>query len=311
LNHSTPNKFIINLAGPTASGKTSLAVTLAQYFGAEIFSADSRQVYREMNIGTAKPDEEQLEKIRHHFIGHISIQQRYSAGIYMNELKMALESYFASKNIAIVAGGTGLYFRALMEGLADFPDITEEAQKTVNEGYRSGGLAWLREQILLLDPILECEMDLQNARRMLRALELMRTIGKPLSQIRAMYEKEALPYPSVNIYLDVPRDQLYHRINSRVDAMMSQGLFEEVKGLLPYRDIPALETVGYTELFNVIDGISDLEEATELIKRNTRRYAKRQMTWFRKYGDWHFFSPQDIEGMIACIKNSVYTAEQV
>lgn len=311
MTQSTLNKFIIYLAGPTASGKTSLAVTLAQYFDAEIFSADSRQVYRELNIGTAKPDQEQLEKIRHHFIGHISIQQRYSAGIYMNELKTALESYFVSKNIAIVAGGTGLYFRALMEGLADFPDITEEAQKTVNEGYRSGGLSWLREQIILLDPLLESEMDLQNARRMLRALELMLTTGKPLSQIRAMYEKDALPYPSVNIYLDVPRDQLYNRINSRVETMMAQGLFEEVKGLLPFRDIPALETVGYTELFNVIDGISDLEEATELIKRNTRRYAKRQMTWFRKYGDWHFFSPEDLNGIIACIEMELLSKLQI
>jgi len=310
LTQSALNKFIIYLAGPTASGKTSLAVTLAQYFDAEIFSADSRQVYRELNIGTAKPDQEQLEKFRHHFIGHISIQQRYSAGIYMNELKMALESYFVSKNIAIVAGGTGLYFRALMEGLADFPDITEEAQKTVNEGYRSGGLPWLREQIILLDPLLESEMDLQNARRMLRALELMLTTGKPLSQIRATYEKEALPFPSANIYLDVPRDHLYHRINNRVDTMMAQGLFEEVKGLLPYRDIPALETVGYTELFNVIDGMSDLEEATELIKRNTRRYAKRQMTWFRKYGDWHFFSPEDLKGIISCIEMELLSKVQ-
>lgn len=308
MTHSPPNKFIIYLAGPTASGKTSLAVTLAQYFDAEIFSADSRQVYREMNIGTAKHDEKQLEKIRHHFISHVSIQQRYSAGIYLNEMKLALEVYFSSKNIAIVAGGTGLYFRALMEGLADFPDITEEAQKTVSEGYRSGGLPWLREQIMLHDPTLEFEMDLQNDRRMLRALELMLTTGKPLSQLRAIYQNEALPYPSVNIYLEVPRDQLYHRINNRVDAMMSQGLFEEVKGLIPFRNVPALETVGYTELFSVIDGISNLEEATELIKRNTRRYAKRQMTWFRKYGDWHLFSPEDITGIIACIQNGIDTA---
>ncbi len=310
MTHSPPNKFIIYLAGPTASGKTSLAVTLAQYFDAEIFSADSRQVYREMNIGTAKPGQELLEKIRHHFIGHVSIQQRYSAGIYLNEMKMALEAYFTTKNIAIVVGGTGLYFRSLMEGLADFPDITKEAQEIVSEGCRSGGLPWLREHVILHDPALEFEMDLQNDRRMIRALELMLTTGKPLSQIRAIYEKDALPYPSVNIYLEVPRDELYQRINNRVDAMMSQGLFEEVQELIPFRNLPALETVGYSELFNVIDGISDLEGATELIKRNTRHYAKRQMTWFRKYGDWQFYSPEDIEGMIACIQNIVFTSEQ-
>ena len=309
MTYSVPNNFIIYLAGPTASGKTSLAIQLGQYFGAEIFSADSRQVYREMNIGTAKPNPEQLESIPHHFVGHVSIHQQYSAGIYARELKSTLEAYFKRNTIAIIVGGTGLYFRSLMEGLADFPEIPESIQNKVSEGFQMGGLPWLQQQIRLLDPALDTGIDWQNPRRLVRALELILTIEKPLSHSRKDFHQEALPYPSVNIYIDVPRDELYRRINDRVDDMMLQGLFEEVTSLLPYRNCTALETVGYSELFDVLDGALNIDEAVDRIKRNTRRYAKRQMTWFRKYGDWQRCNADTTNSLITFIENSMLSVK--
>ena len=268
--------------GPTAVGKTSLAIHLAKEFDAEIFSSDSRQIFKEMNIGTAKPSEQELNEIKHHFISTRSIKENYSAGMYENDVIDALSNYFQHADIAILCGGTGLYIDAVIEGLDKFPEITPEAEAKVDTIFNSLGISGLQSELEKLDPEYYLQVDPQNSRRLTRALKVICASGKKYSSFLNQ-EKPKRTFSTINVLLERPRELLYDRINQRVDNMLQLGQLEEAKSLHAYKDLRALQTVGYQELFEYFDGILDFETAKAEIKKNTRRYAKRQITWFKKY----------------------------
>ncbi|MCO6462829.1 MAG: tRNA (adenosine(37)-N6)-dimethylallyltransferase MiaA [Saprospiraceae bacterium] len=299
------NKFLIVLAGPTAVGKTAVAIQLAQDLQCEIFSADSRQIYREMSIGTAKPNDDELMKVKHHFINHISIHQAYTVGHYVKEVNEKLEAYFEDQDIAILTGGTGMYINALLHGIDDFPDVDSATHKLIVGEYEEKGIEWLQQQVASVDPIYYNEVDVQNPRRLLRALEIYRMSGKPYSTFLKTKNTERYHYHVVEILLEMPREELYHRINTRVENMMVNGLESEARALYQFRGIKALDTVGYRELFSYFDGTIDINRAVELIKQNSRRYAKRQMTWFKKYGNWSIFNPKHYSEILDYVRNAI------
>lgn len=276
------NKKLIVIGGPTASGKTALAVKLALEHGAEVFSADSRQIYRELNIGVARPTEEEMQGVPHHFINCVSIHEDYSVGRYEAELLAALETYYQNHVTAILVGGTGLYLKAITHGIDSFPDIPEEINAQLQTEWESSGLEPLTEELLQKDPDTYATLDLQNPRRVLRALAVIRATGQPFSAFKSGENKER-PFSIDYHILQPDREQLYDRINRRVDHMMELGLLEEARTLYPFRHLKALETVGYSELFDYFDSTSTLAEAVDKIKQHTRNYAKRQITWFRRY----------------------------
>jgi tRNA dimethylallyltransferase len=298
-------KYIITVAGPTASGKSTLAIRLAKYFDAEIISADSRQIYKEMNIGTAKPSSKDLKEILHHFINHISIEDEYSAGKFETEVLAFLKVYFTHKDIAILVGGTGLYLRAVLEGFDDFPDTDAEVLLVLEQLLQEKGLTYLGEMLKTKDSEYYQKVDLSNSRRVIRALSIIESTGKTYSSFLKNSSTVQRDFESINILLDVPRAQLYSNINQRVEEMLLIGLEEEVKMLIPYKDKKSLQTVGYAELFEYFAGKIDYASSIELIKRNSRRYAKRQMTWFRKYGDWQTFTPEELDKIIDYIENKI------
>ncbi len=288
------NKFLVILAGPTGIGKSSIAIHLAKTYNAEIFSADSRQIYKEMNVGTAKPTRSELDDTGHHFIGEISIFEKYSVGHYETDLNLRLESYFKSNDIAIMAGGTGLYLRAIMEGLDEFPEVPTKITDELNNSFVLSGLEYLRDTLQQLDPEYYASMDNFNHRRLIRALSVIKASGKTYSSFLLQKKSKEKNYIVIPILLEMSREELYERINLRVEEMISCDLEAEAKLLHQFRGIQALETVGYQELFDYFEGKYDLRMAVDLIKQNSRRYAKRQMTWFRKYGEWKRFHPQHI-----------------
>lgn len=301
-NHLKDNKFLVVIAGPTASGKTRLAADVAGKYYAEVFSADSRQIYREMNIGTARPTMDEMAGIPHHFIGEASIFDSWSTGRYIQNLSERLSDYFTSHEVAVLSGGTGLYIKALLEGLDNFPAISESTKTIVREKFARLGIRYLKEELLIRDPVYYEMADTDNPRRLIRALEVCLEAGVPYSSFFGTATKPRPLFTPVMILLEWPREELYCRINERVDRMMAQGLLEEARGLLPYRGIPALDTVGYRELFDYLEGKTDFKTAVSLIRQNTRRYAKRQMTWFRKYGDWTVFHPEAKEDIFRHIE---------
>ena len=276
------NKKLIVIGGPTASGKTALAVKLALELGAEVFSADSRQIYRELNIGVARPTAEEMQGIPHHFINCVSIHEDYSVGRYEAELLAALDTNYQNRDTAILVGGTGLYLKAITHGIDSFPDIPEEINVQLQTEWETSGLDPLTEELLQKDPATHATLDLQNPRRVLRALAVIRATGQPFSAFKSGENKER-PFSIDYHILQPDRDQLYDRINRRVDHMMELGLLEEARALYPFRHLKALETVGYSELFAYFDGACTLQEAIDKIKQHTRNYAKRQTTWFRRY----------------------------
>ncbi|HMR19864.1 MAG TPA: tRNA (adenosine(37)-N6)-dimethylallyltransferase MiaA [Sphingobacterium sp.] len=285
-------KTLVAVVGPTAVGKTATAIFLAQHFGTTVISADSRQFYREMNIGTAKPDKEELAAVEHHFIDSHSIAEEYSAGDFERDALALLDKLFQKKDIVILVGGSGLFVRALCEGLDDLPKAPEDVRTSLNKTFAEKGLAPLKQRLQQIDPDYYAVADIDNPQRVIRALEVYETTGKPMS----FYQKKDVlqrPFDVVTIGLHMDRETLYEQINLRVDKMMATGLLEEVKSLLPYRHKPALLTVGYAELFAYLDGEVSLDEAVGNIKQNSRRYAKRQITWFKKYGNTTWFEPQD------------------
>ncbi len=295
-------RYLIVIGGPTAAGKTSTAIRIAKHFGIEIISADSRQFYQEMSIGTAKPNAEELAQASHHFINNLSIQDSYSVGAYEKEVLEKLEQLFEENKAAILVGGSGLYIRAVCEGLDEFPTVPEAIKKELVEQFEQEGIAPLQASLQELDPAYFAEVDTANPHRLIRALSVIKASGEPFSKFRNQAPKKR-PFEIIKIVLEMDREALYDRINKRVDQMLEAGLLEEAKALHPHRHLNALQTVGYEELFNYFEGKTSLEEAIELIKRNSRRYAKRQMTWFRKKQDWQRFSPSDIEGVLKYLQN--------
>ncbi|MDX1543814.1 MAG: tRNA (adenosine(37)-N6)-dimethylallyltransferase MiaA [Christiangramia sp.] len=275
------NNFLINIIGPTAIGKTSLAIAVAHHFNTEIISADSRQFFKEMKIGTAVPDAEELEAAPHHFIQHISIEDKYSVGDYEREAIHKLNELFTKHKAVVMVGGSGLYIKAVTEGLDDFPEVDPGIRENLNRHLEVDGIDWLQQKLFILDPEHYKNIDVQNPHRLIRALEICIGTGKSYSSFLDK-EKPGRNFKSISIGLTGDRELIYDRINKRVDLMIENGLVDEAKGLYPNRDLNALNTVGYKELFQYLDGETDLETAISEIKKNTRRFAKRQLTWFRK-----------------------------
>jgi len=297
-------KTLIAIVGPTAVGKTAMAISLAQYFKTEIISADSRQFYREMSIGTAKPDAEELAAAPHHFINSHSIAQDYSAGDFEREALRLLDKLFEQHDVVVMVGGSGLFVRALCEGLDDLPKAGEEVRERLNNEMAQLGIEKMKERLKAIDPAYYQVADVDNPQRVVRALEVFEATGNPMS----FYHKKDVdkrPFNILTIGLNMGRSQLYERINLRVDRMMETGLLEEVNSLLQFRSKPALLTVGYAELFDYLDGNISLEDAVDKIKQNSRRYAKRQITWFKKYGDTSWFQPTETAAIIAFINSKL------
>lgn len=294
---------LIVLVGPTAVGKTGIAIRLAKHFRTEVISADSRQVFREMEIGTAKPSVEELSAVTHHFINSRSISQGYDAGTYGAEAREMLDKIFDGNPIAVLCGGSGLYIKAVLEGFDDYPSIPAQIREDLIGEFEIQGLPWLQREISTNDPEYFEVVDRNNPQRLMRALEVIRFTGKPFSGFQKK-ERKVLPFEVVKIGLTLDREILYQRIDSRMDEMIAKGLFEEAKALFPQRNLPALQTVGYQEIFDFLNGKHDREEAIRLLKRNTRHYAKRQLTWFTKDKEIRWFSPDDWEGILsACELN--------
>lgn len=279
------------MSGPTAVGKTAYAIGLAQKYNTAIISADSRQCFRELNIGVAKPTEEQLHKVRHYFINSHSIHDEVNAKVFEEYALDAVKEIFSKNDIAIMVGGTGLYIKAFMQGFDEFPPVDKEVVNMVNEGYRINGLLWLQNEVKKNDPLFDQKGEMQNPQRMLRALSVKLSTGSSVMELRSG-KKIKRDFKIKNILLELPREKLYSNINHRVDQMMEQGMLQEAEDLFKYRSLNALQTVGYKELFDFLEGkkmddgsLISLEKAVEEIKKNTRHYAKRQITWFKKMID--------------------------
>ncbi|NAY90720.1 tRNA (adenosine(37)-N6)-dimethylallyltransferase MiaA [Muricauda sp. JGD-17] len=275
------NKVLIAIVGPTAIGKTSLGIFLANHFETEIISADSRQFFKEMEIGTAAPSAEELNQVPHHFIQHKSIQDSYSVGDFEKEALDKLDELFQNQNIVILVGGSGLYVDAVIQGLDQFPKIKPGLRDALNLKLKEHGLVSLQEDLKKYDPEYHKIVDLENPHRLIRALEVSITANRPYSSFLNQ-KKEPRPFQHLYVGLHAPREVIYERINLRVDQMMEAGLLEEVKRLYPQRNLNALQTVGYRELFDYMDAKYTLDFAISEIKKNTRRFAKRQLTWLRK-----------------------------
>lgn len=294
------NKRLVVIVGPTGSGKTDLSIRLAQHYGAPVLSTDSRQVYRGMEIGTAQPTAMQLQTVEHHFIGTHELKDCFNCGTFEIEALALLEELFATHDHVIAVGGSGLYVRALCEGMDDLPQADEALRDDLMRRLETEGLPALAEQLQGLDPTYYEAMDRQNPARVVRALEVCLQTGRPYSELRTGRRCKR-PFRIVKIGVDLPREVLYERIDCRVDRMLEDGLEAEARELYPYRHLNALQTVGYRELFDYFDGRTTFDEAVTLIKRNTRRYAKRQLTWFRRDPEVRWFPPDAVEAMISYV----------
>ena len=294
--HVLENKHLIVLAGPTASGKTATAIKLAKALDAEIISADSRQFYKELSIGTAAPTAEELSQVKHHFVHNLSIEDKYDVADYERDVLSFLKQYFKTKDIAIMTGGSGLFIDAVCNGLDEMPDISEEVRDRVSKMLETDGIEALQKEVEKVDNEYYQVVDRQNPRRLQRALEVYYQTGKPYSTFRQRNVAKR-DFDIVKLAILWDRDKLIERINLRVDMMMQQGLLDEVKSVYPKRHLNSLNTVGYKELFDYLDGKCTLEQAVEQIKINTRQYAKRQMTWLRKNGDYQWFTIDEVDGI--------------
>ena len=297
---STKRGTLIVVVGPTGSGKSALAVKLAQHYNAPVISTDSRQVFRNMAIGTAQPTAEELAAAKHYFIADREVEDDFNCGKYEVEALALLERLFAENRYVVAVGGSGLYIQALCEGMDSLPEADDSLRAELKARLASEGLEVLADELRRLDPKYAEEVDIHNPARVMRALEVCITTGRPYSEQRVGKVAER-PFNIVKVGTDMPRDVLYERINRRVDMMVEQGLVAEAMAMYPKRHLNALQTVGYRELFEHFDGNCSLDEAIELIKRNSRRYAKRQLTWFRRDESTGWYSPDDIEGVVAFI----------
>ncbi|MCS6821293.1 MAG: tRNA (adenosine(37)-N6)-dimethylallyltransferase MiaA [Microscillaceae bacterium] len=286
--------LLLAIVGATASGKTAWAIRIAQKLQTEILSADSRQFFREMTIGTAKPTTQELAQVPHHFINSHSITQNYNAGQYEIEALACLEKLFQTYSVVVLVGGSGLYIKALCEGIDEMPAVLPEVRAELNQIYQTRGLSTLLQWLKEKDEVYYQQVDKANPQRVIRALEVCLSTQQPYSQFRKKHPKERF-FEVQKIAINLPRKVLYDRINQRVESMIKQGLLDEVKSLLPYRNHNALQTVGYQEVFNYLDGKISWNECIETIKQNTRHYAKRQLTWFRKDTTIQWLTPDELE----------------
>ncbi len=298
------NKTLVVIAGPTAVGKTTCGIQIARHFDAEIISADSRQIYRETSIGTAVPSAGELALVKHHFIQTISIQETYNASTYEHQVLDTLQQLFEKHNLVIMAGGSGLYIDAVCKGIDDLPTTDPLLRKSLLSRLEKEGLATLTLELKKLDPVSYERIDLKNHMRVLKALEISLQTGTPYSGFLKAVRKDR-PFHIIRIALDMDREVLYDRINKRVDQMMRDGLLEEVKRIQHLRGYTALKTVGYRELFDCLDGQVSLEEAVDLIKRHTRKFARKQLTWFRKENQYRWFAPPDHKEIIGWIEEQL------
>lgn len=294
------SKTLISIVGPTAVGKTALAIQVAQHLSTEIISADSRQFFKEMEIGTAKPSAEELSAAPHHFINSHHITEFFSTGDFEIQVMELLGDLFREKDQVVMCGGSGLYVNAVLNGLDELPATDLSIRAGLNDRFQSEGLEGIKAELASLDPEYYAQVDQFNTQRLIRGLEFVLSTGKKLSSFQ-QNSKKVRPFNILKIGLNKDRQALYNQINRRVDQMMDLGLLEEVKRLLPYRELNALKTVGYAELFEYLDGNCSLAEAVDRIKQNTRRFAKRQLTWFRRDEEIKWFEPEQTTEILAYI----------
>ena len=299
-------KTLIVIVGPTGSGKTDLSISVAEHFGAHIISTDSRQFYRGIPIGTAQPDEEQLARVKHHFIASHELTDEFNCGAYEVAALKRLEELFSENDVVVAVGGSGLYVKALCEGMDDMPEVSAELRQALAERLKTEGLESLVEELRERDPKFYDVVDRKNPARVLRALEVCIATGRPYSELRTGERRERA-FNIVKIGTDMPRDVLYERIDRRVDIMMEQGLEQEARSVYHLRDCNSLQTVGYREMFDYFDGTISRDEAVELIKRNSRRYAKRQLTWFRRDDEIKWFHPAERDAIISYLESNICT----
>ena len=299
-------KTLIVIVGPTGSGKTDLSIAVAEHFSAPIISTDSRQFYRGIPIGTAQPDEEQLKRVEHHFIASHDLTDDFNCGAYEVAALKRLEELFVTHDVVVAVGGSGLYIKALCDGMDDMPEADAEVRQRLAERLKEEGLEALVEDLRARDADFYDVVDKKNPARVLRALEVCITTGQPYSSLRKG-EKSEREFNIVKIGTDMPREVLYERIDKRVDIMVEQGLEQEARAVYPQRALNSLQTVGYREMFDYFDGTISRDEAIELIKRNSRRYAKRQLTWFRRDEDIMWFHPSEREQIIEYLETNICT----
>jgi len=292
--------FLIVILGPTGVGKSDLSVEIASHFNTEIISADSRQFYREMTIGTAVPAENQLNRVKHHFIKFLSVRDYFSSSLFERAVLELIPSLFIKNRIVVMTGGSGMYIDAVCKGIDDIPDIDLAIREKYNENYREEGIESLRRELKLLDPEYYARVDLKNHKRIIRALEIFESTGRRYSEFLTKKSADR-NFFIIKIGLEREREDLYGRINARVDDMVENGLENEARGLFDLRDLNPLKSVGYRELFDFFEGKISKEKAIELIKRNSRRYAKRQMTWWSRDKEIKWFSPENREEIIRYI----------
>ncbi|WP_294321414.1 tRNA (adenosine(37)-N6)-dimethylallyltransferase MiaA [uncultured Chryseobacterium sp.] len=301
-------KNLISVVGPTGIGKTRLAIDLAKYFSTEIVSCDSRQFFREMKIGTASPSAEELAEAPHHFIGNLSVEDYYSIGQYEEDALKKLNELFKDRDIVILVGGSMMYEKAVIEGLNDLPEANEENQKKLQAIFDNEGIEKLQKLLKELDPEYFAVVDFHNHRRLLRAIDVIWQTDRKYSEQIAV-SQDSRDFRTIRIGIEANREELYGRINRRVDLMMENGLLEEARSLEKFKHLTALNTVGYAELFNYFDGEWDLDFAVSEIKKNSRRYAKRQLTWYRKADDIHYlplgYAREDFDDLVNYIKEQI------
>ena len=296
------NKTCIVISGPTAVGKTSLAISVAKHFSTQIISSDSRQCYKELTIGVAKPSQDELAAVPHHFINSHSIHENVNAAVFEKYALEKVQEIFSKTDVAVIVGGTGLYTKTFCEGIDPVPIISSGIREDIISNYEKGGLEWLQAEVKKNDPFYFSKGEIHNPHRLIRALEVVMSSGKSILEFQTK-KSQPRDFKIIAIGLELPREQLYQRINSRVDQMILDGLEEEVRSLITYQSLNALQTVGYRELFDYFSEKIPLQEAIELIKTSTRHYAKRQMTWFKKDTTIQWTSP-DIEKVLKLISRN-------
>ena len=296
--------ILICVVGPTAVGKTTHSIELAQSIGTEVVSSDSRQFYRELEIGTAKPSNEELSAVKHHLINSLSIHDHYDVRKFENDALKIIEQIFSEMKVAVMVGGSGLFVDAVCYGLDDLPPVSPELRSQLTEELNANGLQLLVDELMQSDPEYCSQADLKNPQRVIRALEVIRSTGKPFSSFRTG-KKVDRPFHVIMVGLEMDREKLYQRIDLRMDQMIEKGLFEEAERFYEQRHLNALQTVGYREIFGYLDGDYDKDEAIRLLKRNSRRYAKRQMTWFKKNEQVKWFESNDHEGVLKYVLSEI------